>query len=52
MIENNTNLPVAIYDVVGRLVTSGLSSTNSFAVPNAGVYIVSIGAQILKVVVP
>ena len=52
VIANDTNLPVAIYDVVGRLVASGSSLTQQFAVPNAGVYLVKVGEQTMKVLVP
>jgi len=52
VIDNDTNLPVAIYDVVGRLLASGSSLTQYFEVPNAGVYIVKVGDQTMKVLVP
>lgn len=52
VVDNDTNLPVAIYDVVGRLVASGLSFTQHFEVPNAGVYLVKVGEQTMKVLVP
>jgi hypothetical protein len=52
IIENETILPVTIYDVVGRLVASGSSLVQSFTVPNAGVYIVKVGEQTMKVIVP
>ena len=52
VVENDTNLPVAIYDVVGRLVASGSSLTRHFIVPNASVYIVKVGEQTMKLLVP
>lgn len=52
VVENDQNLPISIYDVTGRLVTSGSSIVNEFTVPNAGVYIVTVGTQTMKVVVP
>ena len=52
IVENGTNLPVTIYDVVGHLVASGSSLTQSFAVPSAGVYIVKVGEQTMKLLVP
>ena len=52
IIENETILPVTIYDVVGRLVASGSSLTQSFTVPNAGVYLVKVGEQTMKILVP
>ena len=52
VVENETNLPVAIYDVVGRLVVSGTSSAQHFAVPHAGLYMVKVGEQIMKLLVP
>ena len=52
VVEKDINLPVAIYDVVGRLVVSGSSLTQYFEVPNAGVYIVKVGDQTMKVLVP
>ena len=52
VVEKDINLPVAIYDVVGRLVVRGSSLTQYFEVPNAGVYIVKGGEQTMKVLVP
>ena len=52
VVENETHLSVAIYDAVGRLVTSGSSLTQSFAVPNAGVYLVKVGERTMKIIVP
>ncbi|HKL96050.1 MAG TPA: T9SS type A sorting domain-containing protein, partial [Paludibacteraceae bacterium] len=52
VVENVQNLPVTIYDVTGRLVTSGSSVIHEFTVPHAGVYIVTVGTQTMKVVVP
>lgn len=52
VVATDANLPVTIYDFVGRLVVSGLSSTQHFEVPNAGVYIVKVGDQTMKVLVP
>lgn len=52
VVENETNLSVAIYDIIGRLVASGSSSTRYFAVPNASTYLVNVGKQTMKLFVP
>lgn len=52
VVENGTNLPVSIYDVTGRLVVSGSSLSQYFAVPTVGVYLVKVGEQTMKLLVP
>lgn len=52
VVENCTNLPVSIYDVTGRLVATGSSLTQHFAIPRVGVYLVKVGEQTMKLLVP
>jgi hypothetical protein len=50
-IENKANLPISIYDAAGRLVTQTSTSLTDYSVPQAGVYIVKVGSEVMKVVV-
>lgn len=50
IIVENTTEPVAIYNMMGQLVASGLATTG-FTVPQAGVYLVCIGRQQVKVLI-
>lgn len=50
-IENSANLPISIYDAAGRLVTQTSTNLTDYSVPQAGVYIVKVGSDVMKVVV-
>ena len=49
-VENAKDYPVMVYDMQGRLVTSG-KGVGSYTVPKAGVYIIEIGQIVKKVIV-
>lgn len=51
VIENSANLPISIYDAAGRLVTQTSTNLTDYSVPQAGVYIVKVGTDVMKVVV-
>lgn len=50
IIISNSNEEVLVYTIAGQLVAQGLGS-GSYAVPQAGVYVVKIGAETRKIVV-
>lgn len=51
VIENNANLPISIYDIGGRLITQTSTNFTNYTVPQAGVYMVKVGSEIMKVIV-
>lgn len=49
--SNNANMPFAVYDIGGRIVASGKTSSGetNISIPNTGVYIVKAGTTVVKI---